>query len=152
MTREEWRASLPDPIRPGQIVERLNNLLAYVETEATELLTSKQVNTPRKLADAQRDAIKLRDGAQAYAQNAPDMTFPLDSGPGKQGVAIGLRLFDGLDELRKATGNAPALDPLVNPAARLRDIASGAKKTLDSLPTVVLLAGLLYLAHRYGDD
>lgn len=159
MTREEWARSLPDPIQPAQVVERLTAALDDVGAAATEILTTRAVDTPLSLANAQRDAQKLRDGAAQYAQHAPETAWALSSDVGKQGLAVGLALFDGLDDLRRVAMGAPAPDPLINPIEEAKRVgrgfermATGAKEAAQAIPTLAIIAGLLYLAHKFGED
>jgi hypothetical protein len=152
MTREEWARSLPNPIHPAQVVERIGAALDYVAKEATAILTSKMIDTPLSLANAQRDAMKLSEGAQQYAQHAPETTWGLDSDVGQQGMKVGLALFDGLDDLRRVAMGAPVAEGMVNPITEAKKVAAGVREAANAIPTIAIIAGLLYLAHKFGDD
>lgn len=152
MTREEWARSLPNPIHPAQIVERITAALDAVGAAATEILTAKQINMPVSLANAQRDAIKLRDGAVQFAQHQPETTWALDSDVGKQGVKIGLALFDGLDDLRRVAMGAPAAEGIVNPIDVAKKVQHAAAEAANAVPTLLVIGGLLWLAHHFGDS
>ena len=159
MTREEWARSLPDPIHPAQIVERLNAALDDVGDASTVILTTRKVEMPLSLANAERDAIKLRDGAAQFAQHQPETAWALDSDAGKRGLAVGLALFDGLDDLRRVAMGKPTTEPILNPADAAKQVARGAermanaaKEGAQAIPTLAIIAGLIYLAHKFGDD
>jgi hypothetical protein len=152
MTREEWARSLPDPIHPAQIVERLNAALADVGKATEEILSTRQVDTPLSLANAERDAIQLRDGAAQFAQHQPDTSWSLSSDAGKKGLAVGLALFDGLDDLRRVAMGKPQTEGLYNPVDTAKKVAAGVRAAGDALPTIAIILGLIYLAHTMGDD
>lgn len=159
MTREEWARSLPDPIHPAQIVERITAALNYVGDASTALLVSKQITMPISMANAQRDAIKLRDGAAQFAEHQPAMAIPLNSDAGQKGLAVGLALFDALDDMRRIAMGAPDGQGMFNPVDAAKQVgrgvermAAGAKEAAGALPTLATIAGLLWLAHRFGDD
>ncbi len=152
MTREEWARSLPDPIHPAQIVERLNAALAAVDAASTDILTSRKVDMPLSLANAERDAIQLRDGAAQFAQHQPETAWQLSSDAGKRGLAVGLALFDGLDDLRRVAMGKPAAEGIYNPVDTAKKVAAGVKAAADAVPTVAIILGLLYLAHTFGED
>jgi hypothetical protein len=159
MTREEWARSLPDPIHPAQVVERINAALEDVGRQAEDILTSVKVDTPLSLANAQRDAIKLRDGAQQFAQFQPTASWALSSAEGQAGMKVGLALFDGLDDLRRAAMGKPAPDRPFDPvdaaqrvARGAERMAAGAREAANAAPTLAMIAGILWLAHKFGDD
>lgn len=159
MTREEWARSLPDPIHPAQVVERINAALDAVAPEIESILTTRKVDTPLSLANAQRDAIRLRDGAAQFAQHQPAASWSLSSAEGQAGMKVGLALFDGLDDLRRVAMGKPAPDPLFNPVDAARQVgrgvermAAGAREAANAAPTLAMIAGILWLAHKFGDD
>ena len=152
MTREEWARSLPNPIHPAQVVERINAALSDVGAAATEILAAKLIDTPLSLANAQRDAIKLRDGAAQYAQHAPETTWALDSDVGQQGVKVGLALYDSLDDLRRVAMGAPVAEGITNPVDVAKKVAHAASEAASALPTLIAIGGLLWLAHQFGDS
>lgn len=153
MTREEWRASLPDPIHPAEVVDGISRALSFVENEATDLLTTHEVNTPKRLAEAERDAIKLREGAAKYAAAAPATAWPLSGDIGRKGLAVGLALFDGLDELRRAADSAgPAQKIVETPADAARRVKRGFSIMGDEFWKWAGLVALGYLILRDGGD
>lgn len=155
MTREEWARSLPNPISPAQIVERMQAARDATLPAALEITTSRQIYFPTKLADADRDSQKLIDGAKLFAANQPDTRWALDSDAAKNGMAIGLALFDGLDDLRRAAMGAPAAERITTPADvahKAQQAAAAVNEVGRAMPTVAIIAGLLYLAHRFGGD
>lgn len=159
MTREEWARSLPDPIHPAEIVERLDAAYKQVNDAAIEILTSQQVEMPLSLANAERDAIKLREGAAQFAQHQPETAWTLSSDAGQRGLAVGLALFDGLDDLRRVAMGKPPTEAIADPIAAAQRVARGAEKMANAakqagqaIPTIAIILGLVYLAHTFGDD
>lgn len=152
MTREEWARSLPDPIHPAQIVERLGVALAYVDAASTDILTSQKVDMPLTLANAERDAIQLRDGAAQFAQHQPQTSWALSSEAGKKGMAVGLALFDGLDDLRRVAMGKPPTEAIFDPVDAGKKVAAGVREAGQAIPTIAIILGLIYLAHTFGDD
>ncbi len=61
-------------------------------------------------------------------------------------------LLKRLDDLRRAAMGKPAAEGIFNPADAAKKVAAGVREAGQAIPTIAIILGLVYLAHKFGDD